>query len=128
MLQFTIDNVEDFKKNLYDSCVAHDSSFVDVKYQAEKDILNLEMYNPYFKTTLHLTFYNLELFLVTKGREFGKHDEINIVCVEDDFSYLKDILTNYSEVKENFIYVTIETFAGDLFHIVAKTAGFEVIK
>ena len=88
MPRFDKHNAEELKVFLYNSYV-HDAKLENIGYECGEDILKIELFNPIFDVKIDLTFYNVGLVLAIKGTEYGSHETLISLTMEEDFSYLQ---------------------------------------
>lgn len=125
MPKFDQNTLQELKDYLYNDCF-HDAKLKNIEYKSTKDALKVELFNPFFNTTIHLTFHGIEIFLAIKGKEYGSSEEINSLTLEKDFSYLKTYLLDTSECTNENLYLLFQMFSGDEWHIVSKEVIIEI--
>ena len=77
---------------------------------------------------IDLTFYNVGLVLAIKGTEYGSHETLISLTMEEDFSYLQAYLTKYSKCIEGSLYLLFQMFSGDEFHVVSKEVIVDITR
>lgn len=127
MTRFDQSKLKELKDFLYNSCV-HDAKLENVGYNFGEDAINIELFNPIFHVKMNLVFHHIEIALAMKGTAHGSRDTIISLTAEEDFSYLRNYLSNHSEGIENSLYLLFQMFSGDELHIVAKEVSIEIVR
>lgn len=127
MPKFDKASTEGLKEFLYNS-YDHDAKLENVIYGCGKDSIKLNLFNPIFNVKIALTFYNIRLALAVKGKEYGSHETVISIIVQEDFSYLHNHLPKYSECLDDSLYLMVQMFSGDELHIVSKEVIVEITK
>lgn len=127
MPRFDKHNAEELKVFLYNSYV-HDAKLENIGYECGEDILKIKLFNPIFDVKIDLTFYNVGLVLAIKGTEYGSHETLISLTMEEDFSYLQAYLTKYSKCIEGSIYLLFQMLSGDEFHVVSKEVIVDITR
>ena len=126
MPRFNKNSINELKELLSGSQV-HDAKLQNAKYDSGEERLTIELFNPIFKVKIGLTFDNVEIVFAVKGEWHGNRETIISLTVEDDFSYLQNYLSNYSDYQEDFLYLLFQMFSGDELHIVSKEVVIDII-
>lgn len=127
MPRFDKNHMEDLKMFIYNG-YDHDSKLEKVRYDCEKDIMIIKLFNPIFNVKIIYTFYNIEMTLAMKGNEYGCRETIISLTVEENTQYLQNYLKNCENYNENFIYLVFQMFSGDELHIVSKEVSIEIVE
>ena len=126
MPSFDKSNIVELKAFLYNEWV-HDAIIECVNCDYGNESVGISLFNPYCNVKADFTFHIVEVALSIKGKWHGDRKEIIGITVEDDFSYLEEYLSNYSEYSEDSLYLLFQMFSGDELHIVAKKVVIEVV-
>ena len=119
MYKFDKHQIEDLKQWLLESNV-HDSQIYFLKYDQEKGILKLRMFNPFFDVGINFIFEEVMVFLSINSDELSNRKTVLGVTVEDDFSYLQNCTGVCDGDISSSLYLLFEIVSGDQLHIVCK--------
>ncbi len=127
MTIFDKNKIKEIQDFLYNSCV-HDAKLENVEYKCGEDTIKIELFNPIFNVKINLTFHNIRVALMIKGKENGSRETIISLTAEEDFSYLQNYLPNHSEAIEDSLYLLFQMFSGDELHIVSREVSVEIVR
>lgn len=126
MPRFEKSNAAELKRFLYNSCV-HDARMENIVYRCGDDCMKIELLNPIFNTRLLLIFSDIEVVLAVKKKEYGSHETIISLSMEEDLSYLQNYFPKCTEYAEDNLYLLFQMFSGDELHIVSKEVTIEIV-
>ena len=127
MLEFNRNHTKELKEYLYNSCI-HDAKLKCIKYESESGSLEIQTFNPIFCVEMDFIFNDVKYIVVSMGNNFGNHETIISLTVEEDYSHLKNDVQNHNESIEKYFYILFQTFAGDELHIVANKVTIKEMK
>lgn len=116
MPQFDKRHMKELQEFLYYSC-DHDANIKSINYEYGENRLKIDAFNPIFNVQLDLTFCDIELVLVIKGKWPGNRETMIGLFAKEDFSYLQNYLLNHKEGMEDALDFVIQTFSGDKLHM-----------
>ena len=110
---------EELKKALHKMCV-HDAI---IDYEELKDNrLTILLTNPYFHKQLSFTFHDLLGYKHIYSNEYGRHDTIIGLDIEDKEEDSDGVKISFSN---DYIYLVFDTFSADEIHVVSKSVCIE---
>ena len=119
MPKFDKNKIKELKEFLYYSQV-HDAKIENIELNFREKDVRIEILNSFFNIKICITFLNIELIYATKGTWNGNSETIlSLSALDDCSSYPNGMIKDNTNMKES-IYLFLQMFSGDEFHIVCK--------
>ena len=123
---FTKKNENELHEFLYHICAIHDADIESMQYDYKSNCLKLIAYNVLYKTGIVFAFHDVITILATAGNEIGDRETIVGLIAHKDTSEIMKYLKECSFDPDATLYFVMETFSGDLLHIVSRSVAVEV--
>ncbi len=123
---FTKKNERELHEFLYNICAIHDADIESILYDYKSNCLKLTAYNVLYKTGIVFAFHDVKTILATAGNEIGDREAIVGLIAHKDTSDLLKYLAECTFDPDASLYFLMETFSGDLLHIVSQSVAIEV--
>ena len=98
----------------------HDSKIESIQNDREKSSVTIQFYNQVFNDRLTIVFKNVKKQYKIKGFYQNNEKTVNSLTVEDDYSYIRSHTGLSKEDIDDSLYLILQFFSGDEFHIVSK--------
>jgi len=102
------------------TCYIYDARICGFKYDREKEMLTMDMFNPAFQVQIQFVFESVTAFLSVVGGWGGDPNTIHSLSVEENSVFFRNYRVACSNLPTDSLYLLFQMFSGDELHIVAE--------